>query len=138
MEELYNAARDLPAGGTPQQLTALNLERQENSHRWPSFLPDGRHFLFTARSSLKENTAIYAGSLDSKETRRIRTEQSNAYYAAPGLLVFSREGNVLAQPFDLTKLEVSGEAVPIASKVDQESTGARGYFSVSADGSALV
>src|SRR5262249_24578915 len=36
------------SGGTPQQLTTLNEARQENSHRWPSFLPDGRHFLFTA------------------------------------------------------------------------------------------
>ena len=40
------------SGGTPQQLTALDSARQENSHRWPTFLPDGRHFLFTARSNL--------------------------------------------------------------------------------------
>jgi hypothetical protein len=37
--------------------------RGENSHRWPHFLPDGRHFLFTIRSSIKDNTGLYIGSL---------------------------------------------------------------------------
>jgi hypothetical protein len=49
----------------------LDAGRQENSHHWPLFLPDGRHFLFTARSSVKENAAIYVGSLDSKQTNRL-------------------------------------------------------------------
>jgi Tol biopolymer transport system component len=126
------------AGGVARQLTTLDGARQENSHRWPGFLPDGRHFLFTARSSLKENTAIYVGSLDSNETKRILTEQSNAFYAPPGYLVFSREGTLMAQRFDLRKLELTGEAVPIASGTDQETSSANGFFSVSADGSTLA
>ena len=55
------------AGGMLEPITALNAERRENSHRWPHFLPDGRHFLFTARSDVKENNMIYVGSLDSRE-----------------------------------------------------------------------
>ena len=50
-----------------EPITTLNAERSENSHRWPHFLPDGRHFLFTARSDVKENNLIYVGSLDSKD-----------------------------------------------------------------------
>jgi hypothetical protein len=125
------------AGGTPQQLTTLDSGRQENSHRWPSFLPDGRHFLFSA-GSLKENTAIYVGSLDSKETKRVLTEQSNAVYEPPGYLLFVRDNILIAQQFDLSKLEVSGEAVAISGDIDPEASSANGYFSVSADGNTLA
>jgi hypothetical protein len=58
------------AGGTPEPITMLDANRRENSHRWPQFLPDGRHFLFTARSDVKENNLIYVGALDSKEIKR--------------------------------------------------------------------
>jgi hypothetical protein len=72
----------------------------ELSAGWPP-LP------FHRAHSLKENTAIYVGSLDSKEIKRILTEQSNAVYAPPGYPVFSREGSVMAQPFNLSKMEVA-------------------------------
>ena len=126
------------AGGTPQPLTTLDSGRQENSHRWPSFLPDGRHFLFTARSSEKENTAIYAGSLDSKEIKRILTEQSNAVYVPPGYILFARDGSLMAQRFDAGRLELSGDAFPVAGNVAQETASANAYFSASADGSVIA
>ena len=100
------------SGGTPQPITVLNHERQENSHRWPQFLPDGRHFLFTARSSVRENTAIYAGSPDSHEVKQIVLAQSQAMYAPPGYLLFAREGTLMVQRFDQAKLELTGEPVP--------------------------
>jgi Tol biopolymer transport system component len=125
-------------GGTPQQLTTLDAGRQENSHRFPSFLPDGRHFLFTARSSQKENTAIYAGSLDSKKTRRILTEQSNSFYVSPGYILFARDGSLMAQRFDAGRLELSGEAFPVAGNVDQETPSANSFFTTSADGSVIA
>jgi serine/threonine protein kinase/Tol biopolymer transport system component len=126
------------AGGTPRQLTTLDSAKQENSHRWPSFLPDGRHFLFTARSGRTEDTAIYVGSLDSKELRRVLTEQSNATYVPPGYLLFGRDGTLLAQRFDVHKFEVSGEPFPIAGGVDQQRPSAATFFSASADGSVLT
>lgn len=126
------------AGGTPQQLTALDPARQENSHRYPSFLPDGRHFLFTARSSQRENTAIYVGSLDSREIKRILTEQSNAVYVRPGYLLFARDGSLMAQRFDSTRLDLSGEAFPVAGNVDQETPSANAFFTASADGSVIA
>jgi Tol biopolymer transport system component/predicted Ser/Thr protein kinase len=126
------------AGGTPQPLTVLDPARQENSHRYPSFLPDGRHFLFTARSSQKENTAIYAGSLDSKEIKRILTEQSNAVYVPPGYILFARDGSLMAQRFDAPRLELSGEAFPVVGNVDQETPSANAFFTASADGGAIA
>jgi eukaryotic-like serine/threonine-protein kinase len=126
------------AGGMPQQLTTLDPARQENSHRYPSFLPDGRHFLFTARSSQKENTAIYVGSLDSRQIKRILTEQSNAIYVSPGYILFARDGLLMAQRFDASRLELSGEAFPVAGNVDQETPSANAFFTASADGSVIA
>jgi serine/threonine protein kinase len=126
------------AGGTPQKLTALDPARQENSHRYPSFLPDGRHFLFTARSNQRENTAIYAGSLDSREIKRILTEISNAVYVPPGYILFARDGSLMAQRFDASRLELSGEAFPVAGNVDQDTPSANAFFTASADGGAIA
>ena len=125
------------AGGTPRPITTLDAGRNENSHRWPHFLPDGRHFLFTARSSVKENTAVYVGSLDSKETKRLLTTQSNAQYAPPGYLLFGREGILMAQRFDARKLALSGEEFPILGSLDHVTPSASALFAVSADGSVL-
>jgi Tol biopolymer transport system component len=126
------------AGGTPQQLTTLDPAREENSHRYPSFLPDGRHFLFTARSSQREKTAIYVGSLDSPKIKRILTEQSNAVYVPPGYILFARDGSLMAQRFDASRLELSGEAFPVTGNVDQETPSANAFFSASADGSVIA
>ena len=126
------------SGGTPQQLTTLDASRHENSHRWPSFLPDGRHFLFTARSNEQENTAVYVGSLDSKETTRLLIEQTNAVYALPGYLLFGRQGTLMAQRFDAEKIQLSGEAFPVAGNIDQETPSANAFFSVSKNGSVIA
>src|SRR6266851_913302 len=126
------------SGGEPVPITKLDLSRQENSHRWPHFLPDGRHFLFTARSSLKENTTIYVGSLDSAETRRLVAAQSNAAYADPGYLLYAREGSLLAHRFDAARLALEGEPFPIVASVTHVTPSASAFFGVSADGAMLA
>ena len=125
------------AGGTPQAITTLNAERHENSHRFPHFLPDGRHFFFTARSSDKESTTVYLGSLDSKETKRLFAAQSNAQYAPPGYLLFAREGTLMAQAFDTGKLALNGDPFPVAGGIGHITPSATGFFSVSGNGSVL-
>jgi eukaryotic-like serine/threonine-protein kinase len=126
------------AGGTPEPITRLNEELHENSHRWPHFLPDGRHFLFTARSSVKENTAIYVGSLGSVTAERLLSAQSNASYAPPGHLLFGREGTLMAQSFDPSSLTLSGEAVPVAANIAHVTPSASAMFSVARDGGVLT
>jgi Tol biopolymer transport system component len=118
------------SGGAPEPLTTLDPKRNENSHRWPSFLPDGRHFLFTARSNDTENTAVYIGSIDSKETKRLITTQSNAIYSSAGYLLFARDGTLMAQGFDAGKLELEGVPFPIVANIDQEKPSAFAFFSV--------
>ena len=117
------------SGGTPEPITALDPARRENSHRWPHFLPDGRHFLYTARSDVRENTGIFVGALDTSDRTWLVEAQSNAVYAAPGYLLFVREGTLLAQRFDASTLKLSGEPFAVAGNVSQNPTGALASFS---------
>jgi serine/threonine protein kinase len=121
-------------GGEVTQLTTLDESRQETTHRWPFFLPDDRHFLYLARSAQSERTGIYVGSLDSKEVKWITSADSNVSYTRPGYLLFVREGTLMAQPFDVDKLEVKGEAFPIIQRIRYISDIALAGFSVSSDG----
>jgi hypothetical protein len=81
-------------GGTPAPVTELDPSQQENSHRWPQFLPDGRHFLLFVRSRQGAVSGEYVGSLDSKEKRLLFCSPSNAVYAAPGYLLFPAREHV--------------------------------------------
>ena len=126
------------AGGTPEPITTLNAERKENSHRWPHFLPDGRHFLFTARSDVKENNLIYVGSVDSKDIKALVAAQSNAVYVSPGYLVYARDATLMAQRFDVATLSLVGEAMPVAASVGHNTASSSAAFGASADGSVLA
>jgi Tol biopolymer transport system component len=105
------------AGGQPKPATAIDRSRLERSHIFPDFLPDGHHFLYLALSAKPENTGIYVGSLDSRESKRLLGVQSEVKYAPPGYLLFVRNGTLVAQPFDASRLELSGEPLPIAEHV---------------------
>lgn len=118
------------AGGEVTPLTTLDISH-ENSHRWPQFLPDGRHFLYFSR---QEKSGIYVGSLDSKETRRILDTDFNAKYAPPGYLLFVRESALMAQPFDAGKLELTGEAFPVAEQIGLNTASRVAHFTVSESG----
>ena len=101
------------AGGEPTQVTTLDAARKQTSHRFPSFLPDGEHFVFVALPGGPDGFDIFLGSLKSKEVKKVMTASSAAVYAKPGYLLFAREGKILAQPFDPGRLELAGEAVVI-------------------------
>ncbi|HSS45480.1 MAG TPA: protein kinase, partial [Thermoanaerobaculia bacterium] len=103
------AARDpiqrVPSsGGAATPATKLDSSRGEISHRWPFFLPDGRHFLYFAMGAFygpkAVSNGIYVGSLDSQERRLLLRADSNVAYAPPGYLLFLRERTLMAQPFN--------------------------------------
>src|SRR6266481_3045107 len=75
--------RVLASGGIPQPISVLDTSRSETSHRWPRFLPDGKHYLFMAFnvSALTDTDAIYVGSLDSNEKKFLTKAIANAAYA---------------------------------------------------------
>ena len=103
---------------------------------WPSFLPDGRHFLYTiaSREANSSNAGIYVGSLDSEERRRLIPVLSNARYVPPGYLVYAKDGVLRAQAFDAGRLEVSGEPFVLAKDVQFMPGIVSHLFSVSGNG----
>ena len=122
------------AGGEPTPVTALKQSDLETAHRWPYFLPDGRHFLYLVRSSRAESDGIYVSSLDAKETKRLLPTALDAAYAPPGFLLFMRNETLMAQRFDADKLELTGEPFPVAEHVAYNPGLGRGAFSVSENG----
>lgn len=121
------------AGGQATPITALDESHQEIAHRWPRFLPDGRHFLYSVTSREESNNAVYIGSLGSNERTRLMAGNSTVIYAEPGYLLYQRAGTLFAQPFDAKKLIVTGEPVQIADKIPYGATG-QGSFDASQTG----
>jgi Tol biopolymer transport system component len=105
------------SGGDASAITELDRSRGEVGHNTPWFLPDGRHFLYTAWSTQPENRAIYVGSLDSTIRKRLMTAESKALYAPPGFLLFLRAQTLMARRFDADRLEFTGDAVRVAEDV---------------------
>jgi eukaryotic-like serine/threonine-protein kinase len=117
------------AGGVPLQVTELDSAGGENSHRWPSFLPDGRQFLYYGRSSHPENSGIYVASLDSKERKLLVATESSGQYASPDRLLFLRERTLMTQQFDVSRLKLTGEPIPIADQVGSTQAGTNSQLS---------
>jgi serine/threonine protein kinase/Tol biopolymer transport system component len=118
------------SGGSTTAVTALKQSSDTRGHRWPFFLPDGKHFLFTG------DDGISVGSLDSTETHEILKANSNAEYAA-GSILYVTDGNLVAQPFDANKQIASGEPVPIAGGLEFAAGKRVGDFSVSQIGTLV-
>ena len=138
----------IPAGGGAiQQVLAPNLEGLETDYSNPVFLPDGRHYLYNIFSGQRGSRGTFVGSLDGGVRKRIVEDASNAGIAeVPGLgtiLFFVRDFALMAQRFDPTALEVTGEPVPLAESVgrslDGSGTGVqRRPFTVSDNGLAVL
>ncbi|MGQ0733309.1 MAG: protein kinase domain-containing protein [Acidobacteriota bacterium] len=123
----------LPAeGGTPQAITTL--ESSEIGHFWPTFLPDGRRYVYTAWSADPSARAVFAGMLGATEKTRILAAESNAVYSGTGHLLFQRGKAVYAQPFDPRTLALTGEPARVADEVGFEAESGRGHFAVSQSG----
>jgi serine/threonine protein kinase/Tol biopolymer transport system component len=121
-------------GGTPTPVTELDSSQREDSHRWPQFLPDGRHFLFFGRSRQAATSGAYVGSLDSKEKKLLFRNPSSVVYAAPGYLLFVRENTLMAQAFDHNRLSLIGDGAPIAQGILVNAPYQRSILSVSDNG----
>jgi serine/threonine protein kinase/Tol biopolymer transport system component len=106
------------SGGTPQPVTKLDKSKHD-SHRWPHFLPDGRHFLYLAitHSSPRDpNNGIYFASLDGRENRLVMQNDSQADYSS-GYLLFLRDTALMAQPFNPKTGSLEGSPAPIVEQV---------------------
>ncbi len=106
------------SGGTPVPVTTAD-GAVYTSHRWPWFLPDGKHFLYIAvkhNAPTSPETAVFLASLDGKENRLLFHTLSNAIYAS-GRLLYQRENSLVAQPFDASSGKFSGEPQTLTENV---------------------
>jgi dipeptidyl aminopeptidase/acylaminoacyl peptidase len=81
---------------------------------------------------------LSVGSLDEpgKPGKVVAQAQSSVVYAQ-GHLLYLRENTLMAQPFDVDRLETTGEAVPVAERISTFSTSRYAAFTVSPDGSLV-
>jgi len=129
-------SRVAASGGAPAPLTRLEDRKKHTTHRWPSFLPDGKHVLYLAAnhaSPRSEENGIYVASLDGGAPRRLMSGNGSAQYAS-GWLLSVRDTSLMALPFDAKRIETSGQAVRVADDVNFDFGVWRGTFTASEDG----
>jgi len=126
------------SGGIPERVTTLNAGRLEVTHRWPFFLPDGMHFFFMASplGSVSPENSIYVGSLDGKEPKFLFYGSSPIAYAM-GHVLYIEDKILMARPFDLKRLDFSGDAFPVAENILFNPIISNGVFSASQNGMLL-
>jgi len=115
-------------GGTPAQLTTPE-QGGNAAHRFPQFLPDGKHVIFFVRDASDTPRGISVVELDSKKLQPVVQADSGAVYVEPGYLVFLKEGSLFAQPFDARSLKVKGKASIVAQQVQFGGLRSVGQFS---------
>ena len=125
------------SGGVPTPAIKIARQGGGHAHRWPFFLPDGKHFLYFVDSIAPEDPqsrGIYVGSLDSGEPKLISSDLSGNVAYASGNLLYVRDRMLLAQPFDLDQLETTAPPVPLAEQELEHDFFWRTGFSASENG----
>jgi Tol biopolymer transport system component len=125
------------SGGSPEPVTKIT---GNEALRWPSFLPDGDHFLYFVNNSGQAGEpgpgdGIRVGSLSSMASKSISAEMANNVQFGSGRIFFVRDNGLMAQPFDTKRMEVTGTPELIAPR-ELEPDGAFFFspFSVSQNG----
>jgi len=100
-------------GGKVEPATTIDPARKEFSHRFPTFLPDGMHFLYASLPGKDGRFDIFAGSLNDTSRAPIATLEAAPAFASPGWLLYGRQGVLAALPFDARSLKVTGDPVTL-------------------------
>ena len=155
----------IPAsGGTPAAVTALDAQRKESGHRFPYFLPDGKHFLYAALPGKRGKFEVFVGSLDDTSPGRgslgeggrvsVGAMDGAPVYADPGWLLYSKQGVLAAQPFDPRAMKTTGAPMTLpdepssildavnsftaGSITSVSKTGTLAYFSAASENTVAV
>lgn len=109
-----------PAGGTPQTLTTPDAKEKELSHRWPQVLPGNKAVLFTVQVTTQgsyDDAHIAVLSLETRKWRTLIEGGSYARYVPSGHIVYAHAGALIAVPFDLSSLQITGPPAPVQEGV---------------------
>jgi serine/threonine-protein kinase len=124
------------SGGSPSVVTSPDPKQGETWHRWPEILPNGKTALFTILMA-SGTPRIGVLSLETGEYRILLEDGGFARYVRTGHLVYVTEGVLTAVPFDLGRLELTGEPVPILEGVRTEAREGTAHFAFSANGTLV-
>ncbi|PWB72554.1 MAG: hypothetical protein C3F15_10905, partial [Holophagae bacterium] len=123
-----------PEGGEVVEVARPDPARGETGLRFPCFLPDGRHFLYDTLPRRQQGFDVYVGSLGSQEARRIMTVGSAPIFAEPGYLLYANGDRLVAQRFDVKKLQPEGDPTPLGIATPISMTEGASLLSASANG----
>ena len=123
------------AGGTPEDATPAHKGDNAFTNRNPSFLPDGKHFLFVQRTGGDTVGSVYVGSLDGGAPGLVLPKGSNVAYG-DNYLFYLKDDVLMAQAFDSSGPHLQGKPIPIAESIEYWNQRDVGYFSLA--GSVLL
>ena len=121
-------------GGDPQRVTSLDSTKHESGHRFPEFLPDGRHVLFTVLPSKDDRYDIDCVRLDGGGREHVTSLPSGVHYAAPGWLLYQRRGAITAERFDLGTRRTRGTALSLRDALQPTGFAGSAGFAVASNG----
>jgi Tol biopolymer transport system component len=124
-------------GGQPTVIATLERSRSETALSYPTFLPDGRHFVYSVQSTDPANTGVYVRSLESPDRTRLLDAVSTVAYVEPGYLIYQNSGALVAQPFDPTALRLRSTPTRIAQSVTVNPDVGSAAFAISATGTLV-
>ena len=134
---LADALKQVPdRGGVARPIEGADLSKDDLAQLWPAFLPDGKHFLFLGWKAPvfgSHDNGVWIGSLDGEKARRLALNSTNVQYSS-GYLLFAQDGDLQAQKFDASRLELSGAPFPIARNLQYDTTFDDGMFTVASNG----
>jgi len=128
-------------GGIPKQITFIDSTKRERTHRWPQFLPDGKHVLFTVgfldNPDYYEDADIDVVNIETGERKNLIHGSSSAKYINSGQLVYTKLGTLYAVQFNLDNLELVGQPVPVIEGVNGDITSGSMHYSISENGTLV-
>jgi serine/threonine-protein kinase len=126
-------------GGVPQSLPELDHTRKEASHGLPQVLPDGQSIIFTIESSGRSfnEATIVVQALTTGERRVLVKGGTCGRYVPTGHLLYARSNSLLAVPFDLKSLAVTGTAVEVLAGIVLNQERGASHFACSGNGTLI-
>jgi len=121
-------------GGDVTAVTRLDSIQHETAHRFPRFLPDGRHYVFSVLGSSKGRVTVVAGALGDTSPKALFVADGGAAYSPSGHLLFTRNGVLSAQRFDSGSLRLSGEPLSLGEALPPPTMTGSPVVSVAEDG----
>jgi eukaryotic-like serine/threonine-protein kinase len=116
-QTLPTLAQVSPDGAASKPVAAVDFKSGETEHKWPAFLPGGKALLYTVLRGPNNPAKIVVRTLATGEQHDLITGGSRPMYVSSGHLVYAQQGNLMAVPFDLDELQVTGSPVAVLKGV---------------------